>query len=209
MKRRLTTLCVFAVLLSVSTIGAATAQAASGDQPTAAGSAGAPSREQVLKLMSAMGIQQSVDQSLHQAQIQVKDAARESFLKQNPQSSDAATVKKLDEIFDSIPFFKFEDLAEVVIPIYQKNLTAADVQAGIDFYTSAAGKRLLEKVPIILHEANETGGKLVQEKMEAYANEIERKLTEFQAKLPKPAQPSDSGAEKKPDEKRKADEKAK
>jgi uncharacterized protein len=210
MNSRLGTSLKFVVLVFVLTIGPATAQAAAaGDsKPTANASGGQPSREQVLQLMTAMGIQQSVDQSLHQAQMQVKDAARESFLKQNPQANDAATMKKLDDVFDSTPFFKFADVAEVVIPIYQKNLSATDVQAGIDFYTSEAGKRLLEKVPIILHEANEQGGKLVQEKMEAYTTEIERKLTEFQAQLPKPAQ-SDSGTDKKPAEKPKADEKSK
>jgi hypothetical protein len=154
--------------------GAATAQAAAASPQ--------PSREQVLKLMTAMGIQQSVDESLRQAQIRVKDAARESFLKQNP-NPDAAALKKLDEIFATTPFFKFEDIAEAVIPVYQKNLSAGDVQAGIDFYSSDAGKRLLEKVPAIMHEANEQGGKLVQTKMEAYGDELEHRLDAFQLQL--------------------------
>lgn len=176
MESRLGTLLWSVVLLCVVMCGAATAQAA------ASANSDQPSREQVLKLMSVMEVQQSVDRSLHEAQIQVKDAARESFVKQNPQADDA-TLKKLDAVFDSTPFFKFEDIAEVVVPIYQKNLTAADVQAGIDFYSSPAGKRLLEKVPEILHEANEEGGKLVQKKMEAYGEELERKLEAFQSEL--------------------------
>ena len=87
-----------------------------------------------------------------------------SFEKKNP-DADAATLKKLDEIFDSTPLFSFDDIPEAVIPAYQKNLSAADVQAGIDFYTSDAGKRLLEKLPVIMREANESGGQLVQQKL--------------------------------------------
>ena len=91
-----------------------------------------------------------------------------------------ATLKKLDEVFDSTPLFTFDDIAEAVIPVYQKNLSAGDVQAGIDFYTSEAGKRLLEKIPVIVRETNESGGQLVQQKLKAYSEELERKLEAFQ-----------------------------
>ena len=67
--------------------------------------------------------------------------------KKNP-DADAATLKKLDDVFDSTPLFGFEAISETLVAAYQKNLSAADVQAGIDFYTSEAGKRLLEKVPV-------------------------------------------------------------
>jgi hypothetical protein len=181
------------IVLCAVMSGAAMAQA-----PKASGST-PPSREQVLKLMSAMGVQQSVDESLHQAQSKLKDAARESFLKQYP-NADAATLKKLDAVVDDTPFFKFEDIAEVVIPVYQRNLSADDVQAGIDFYSSEHGKRLLEKVPVILREANEEGGKVVQSKMEAYGDTLERNLEAFRAqvqKTPPPAsQPAAGGAGK-------------
>jgi len=177
MRSRLGTLFAFVVLLCATMSGAATPQAA------AAPTGGQPTREQVLQLMSAMGIQESINESLHQAQIRVKDAARESFMKQNPQATDAATQKKLDEVFESTPFFKFEDVAAVLIPIYQKNLSAADVQAGIDFYNSAAGKHLIAKVPEIMRQANEQGGKMVQEKMDAYGEAIEKKLQTLQTEV--------------------------
>jgi len=175
--------------------GAATAQAAS-DQP---------SREQVLKLMSAMGVQQSVEEALHRSQDSIKDAARETFMKNTPGTIDEATQKKMNEILDSEPFFKFDDLIDVVIPIYQKNLSAADVQAGIEFYSSPPGKRLMEKVPDILREANEAGGKIAQQKMEKYAEQLDRKLQVLQAELQakQPASKPAGAGEKKPEEKSK------
>jgi uncharacterized protein len=141
-----------------------------------------PSRAQVLKLMSAMGVQQSVDQSLRTTQQKVKAAARAAFEKKDP-GADAATLKKLDEVFDSTPLFTFDDVAEAIVPVYQKNLSAGDVQAGIDFYSSEAGKRLLEKVPEIIREANEQGGQLVQKKLQAYSEELERKLEAFESEV--------------------------
>ena len=183
------------VVLCLGMSGAAMAQAA-GNQP---------SREQVLKLMSVMGVQQSVEEALHRSQISIKDKARETFLANTPGTIDSDTTKKMEEILDTEPFFKFEDLVDAVIPIYQKNLSAADVQAGIDFYSSPSGKRLLEKVPEIFREANESAGKIAQEKMEKYAEQLDRKLQVLQAKVQakQPAPKPDAGAEKKPEEKAK------
>jgi hypothetical protein len=165
------------VLLFTTMCGVGLAQAIALD-PTP------PSRAQVLKLIAAMGVQDSVNGSLKATQNRIKLAARTSFLKKNP-DADAATLKKLDDVFDSTPLFDFEGISETLVPVYQKNLSAADVQAGIDFYSSESGKRLLEKVPVIIRESNESGGKLVQEKLKAYSEAIESKLTAFQSEVDK------------------------
>ena len=60
------------------------------------------------------------------------------------------------------------------------------MQAGIDFYSSDAGKRLLEKLPTVLREANESGGQLVQQKLAAYSEELQRKLETFEAEMHRP-----------------------
>lgn len=143
-----------------------------------------PSRAQVLKLMSAMGVQESVDASLKGMQGKMKLSARMAFQKKNP-DADAATLKKLDEVFDSTKLFSFEAISETLIPVYQKNLSASDVQAGIDFYESQAGKRLLERGPIIMRESNASGGQLVQQKLKGYSEELEHKLEAFQAEVDK------------------------
>src|SRR6266702_5647873 len=130
-----------------------------------------PSRAQVLKLMSSMGVQESIDASLKSTQLKLKLAARNSFQKKNP-DADAATLKKLDTVFDSTPLFTFESISETLIPVYQKNLNASDVQAGIDFYTSEAGKRLLEKVRVLIRESKEGGGKRWRKKLKAIGEEL-------------------------------------
>jgi hypothetical protein len=166
-----------------------------------------PSRAQVLQLMSAMGVQQNVDASLMATQAKVKVAARSSFQKKNP-NADAATLKKLDTVFDATPLFNFEAISEPLVAVYQKNLSAADVQAGIDFYTSDAGKRLREKLPVIQRESNASGGKLVQQKLMEYSAELERKLEAFQAELDqqKPAADKTKAAD---DKSKTTDEKSK
>jgi len=141
-----------------------------------------PSRAQVLKLLASMGIEQNVDTALRNTQNKLKVTARAAFQKKNP-DADAAAQKKLDAVFDSTPMFSFEDISESVIPAYQNNLNASDVQAAIDFYTSGAGKRLLGKLSEIQREANESGGKLVQQKLAAYSEQLTHKLEAFEAEL--------------------------
>jgi hypothetical protein len=157
-----------------------------------------PSRAQVLKLMSAMGIQQSVEASLKGMQNKIRVAARAKFQKTNPDSDDA-TMQKLDEVFNSTELFGFEAMSEPLVAAYEKNLSASDVQAGIDFYSSDAGQRLLEKVPLIIREASENGGKQVQLKLAAYSEELERKLAVFQSEVDnqKPAADKSNAAENK------------
>jgi hypothetical protein len=167
-----------------------------------------PSRAQVLKLMSAMGVQENVDASLKGTQNKIKTSARNAFQKKNP-NADAETLKKLDAVFDSTPLFSFEAISETLIPVYQKNLSASDVQAGIDFYDSEAGKRLLEKVPVIIRESNESGGKLVQQKLQAYSAELERKLEAFQAEVDKQRPPAADKSKSAEDKPKTTDEKSK
>jgi len=143
-----------------------------------------PSRAQVLTFMTAMGIQQNVDTALKNAQDKVKAAARASYKKNNP-DADAASLKKLDEVFDSTPLFGFAEISETIVSVYQKNLSASDVQAGIDFYSSEAGKRLLQKIPMILRQTNESSQQIVQQKLAAYGDEIARKLEAFQSQMEK------------------------
>jgi hypothetical protein len=52
---------------------------------------------------------------------------------------------------------KASDMVEMVIPIYEKHLTPADIDAIIAFYSSPAGKRLVEKQPLILADTMKVG----------------------------------------------------
>lgn len=183
------------VLLVTLPVGNAVAQTVAMD-PTP------PSRAQVLALLTAMGIRQNVESSLHKAQENVKSSARAALKKKHPEAT-AEDVKKLDAVFDSTPLFGFEEISETLIGVYQKNLSAADVQAGIDFYTSEAGQRLVGKLPTIIHEANESSQETVRQKLELFADTIQRKLTAFETEyekqhpLNKPAPPAAPSAENK------------
>ena len=150
----------------------------------AAGHAGStpPSRAQVLKLMSAMGVQQSVDSSLQSAQNQLKLAARNAFLKKNPEA-DAATLKKLDEVFDSTQLFSFEDSfrgADSGVPEESERRGRA---GGNRFLLLRGWKTAAGKVAGDHSRGQRERRTTGAEKLEAYSEELERKLKAFQAEL--------------------------
>ncbi|MDR3763014.1 MAG: DUF2059 domain-containing protein [Acidobacteriota bacterium] len=179
------------LLLAALSSGSALAQAVAMD-PTP------PSRAQVLALLTAMGIRQNVENSLHKAQLNIRTSAHNALKKKRPDATEA-DLKKLDAVFDTTPLFGFEDISEILIDVYQKNLSAADVQAGIDFYNSEAGQRLVGKLPTIIREANDSSQELVQKKLSNYADSLQRKLEAFEVEFEKqhPADKSAPGAENK------------
>ena len=64
--------------------------------------------------------------------------------------------------------FKADELVDLIIPIYQKYLSEADVLAIFEFYSSPAGKRFIKSQPIIMQEsmlAGQKWGEIISEKV--------------------------------------------
>ena len=53
-----------------------------------------------------------------------------------------------------------QEVYDALIPIYKKHLTEADVQGIMEFYSTPAGKSLIEKTPMIMQESMTVGGEL-------------------------------------------------
>lgn len=50
-----------------------------------------------------------------------------------------------------------DELVGVIVPIYQKYYTEKDIRVAIDFYRSPAGRRLVEKQPLVMQESMQAG----------------------------------------------------
>lgn len=49
--------------------------------------------------------------------------------------------------------FNVDQLVDLLVPVYQKQFTEEDVKAFLEFYNSPAGKKLIEKQPMIMQES--------------------------------------------------------
>ena len=50
-----------------------------------------------------------------------------------------------------------DELISAIVPIYQKHYTEKDIRVAIDFYRSPAGRRLVEKQPLVMQESMQAG----------------------------------------------------
>ena len=73
-----------------------------------------------------------------------------------------------DEFTAEVNKDAFENLINLILPIYQKHLTEADLLGVIAFYETPSGKKFAEKTPLITQEAMLAGqewGKQIGQKV--------------------------------------------
>jgi len=86
-------------------------------------------------------------------------------------------IKRIDEVSDTI-FAEFspDELIDAVVPIYQKHLSKADLEAILAFYSSPAGQKVMKEMPAIMSESIEAGGEIGRKKMESVNRKIEEQI---------------------------------
>lgn len=62
-----------------------------------------------------------------------------------------------DELQKEFAKTSIDDLTEMLIPVYKKYLTVADLEAIIAFYASPAGKKYAKNTPFIMQESMQVG----------------------------------------------------
>jgi uncharacterized protein len=68
---------------------------------------------------------------------------------------------------------------DAIVPIYQKHLTKADLEALTQFYGSPVGQKILNEMPAILSESMEAGGQIGQRMFAAKSAEFDKRVAEL------------------------------
>jgi hypothetical protein len=74
-----------------------------------------------------------------------------------------------DDMLKTIPL---DEMIDLMIPVYQKHLTKADVDAMVAFYSTPTGQKLIRDMPAIMQEA-----------MQAYMPFIQKYMTKIQDRV--------------------------
>jgi uncharacterized protein len=150
------------------------------------------SREDILKFMDVLHIQQTLVQLYEGMGRQAKVGAEQAFKEKIPDASPeqlAAVDKFAEGLFKDMPV---EEIVEAMVPIYQKHLTKSDMDGILAFYSSPAGQKLLREQPAMMQEGMEVGSTIGQKRMHS----IMEKMDEFIAELIKQEQQKRSGDKK-------------
>ena len=170
---------LFAVILALLLAGlpaVGRGQAANSASPLPAD---APSRDQVMTLMDLLQVRRSMQQMIVSMKEGMKSGALQA-LKRDVRDPSQKQIDKLNAIMDAaFEDIRLEDFIDVMIPVYQRHLSKADIEEMIRFYTSPTGQKLLREQPLMMQESMQAAQAVQQAKMGAVTDRIERKMKEL------------------------------
>ena len=69
---------------------------------------------------------------------------------------------------------RVNEIIEQLVPLYDKNFNEEDLKAFITFYSSPAGKKLLDTIPILMRDSVDISAKYFEEKFPAEKMEADK-----------------------------------
>jgi len=143
-------------------------------------------KEQIQQLFDVMEIRKQTRLMMDSMQQQMKAMSTETIKSRYPEIT-PAQMARLNRISDeSLKDFPVDGMLDDMIPIYQKYLTHADVDAMIVFYSSPTGKKLMQEMPQITQEAMQVSYKRMQKQVDRVMQRVEDMVKEDQQKEKQP-----------------------
>jgi len=96
---------------------------------------------------------------------------------QNMVGSFRTTYPNVDPTFwdDFLKEVKPEDLVNMVVPVYDRNFTDAEIDGMLAFYSSPVGQKVLSKLPVVLQESMQVGQTWGQELSKKIMQKLQQK----------------------------------
>lgn len=133
-------------------------------------------REDVLKLFDTMKIHDQMRLVMDSVLTQQRAMVHEALKKRDPNVS-ADELKRLDQFMSELTKdMPVNELLDDMIPVYQKHLTRADVDAMDTFYASATGQKLLREMPAMTAESIQAANPHMQAMIDKIMNRAEQEV---------------------------------
>ena len=164
-------------------VTAATAQVTVSTSPDAA------SRADILRLFDVLQIRSQMNAVMTQMMLQTRAMTHEQMKKRNPNITPEELAKAdamSEQLIKEVPV---DGMLEDMIPVYQKHLTKADVDAMIAFYTTPTGQKILREMPAMAAEGMQAMQPRLRKQMDETMQKVEEQTKGSTAK-PTPATPT-------------------
>ena len=181
MKRRL--LLILLVAFSASTLVAQSGTAV--DAPS--------TRDDILKLFEVMHVREQMRAVMEQVMQQTRSMGREALKKRHPEVTDEELARLDTMSQQTMKDVPIEGMLDDMVPVYQKHMNKADVEAMVGFYSSATGQKMLREMPAMTAEGMQAVYPRLQKQMDATmqrVEEMEKENLQKKDSSPKP-QPKD------------------
>lgn len=147
-------------------------------QVTSATADAPASKEQIEKLFEVMDIRQQTVTMMGSMQQQMQTITAQTIQTRYPQITRAQMVRLNQISEETLQKFPVDAMLSDMIPIYQKHLNQADVDAMIVFYSSPTGKKLMQELPQITQEAIQVSYQRMQKQVDAAMEQVEEMVKE-------------------------------
>ncbi|HXA86163.1 MAG TPA: DUF2059 domain-containing protein [Candidatus Dormibacteraeota bacterium] len=142
--------------------------------------ADAPTREDVLKLFDLLQINKTMDAVIQAAKQQSMEMVEQMASERMPDAT-AEQKKQLHEMMDDVMnqalgSAAMSEMLEATIPVYQRHLTKADLDAMVAFYSSAVGQKILHEQPAMVQESMQAAAGIQQKIARAMFQKIDERM---------------------------------
>jgi len=132
-------------------------------------------KDDILKLFRVMNTEDQMKQVMQQVIQEMAQMDKDAMQKRHPtitQDDLAQMDREFKEVAQSYPV---DQLMDDMIPVYQKHLTKADVDAMIAFYSSPTGKKLLRDMPAMTSEGIQAAYPRLQRNLDEIMKRMDEK----------------------------------
>lgn len=162
---------IMLMLVAASLLGcSAYAQDAGADAPA--------TKEEIQKLFDVMDIRHQTSVMMDSMQKQMHAMTIETIQSRYPEVTSAQMARLSQISDDTLKNLPMNEMLDDMIPIYQRHLNHADVDAMIAFYASQTGKKLMRELPQITQEAVQVSYNRMQKQIDAAIQRVEDMVKE-------------------------------
>ena len=142
--------------------------------------ADAPTRADVMKLFDLLQISKTMDVVISAAKQQSMEIAEQMIREKMPDAT-AEQQKQFREMLDDVMRTALgpaamNEMLEATIPVYQRHLTKADLDAMVAFYASPVGQKILHEQPAMVQESMEASAGIQQRIARAMFQKIDERV---------------------------------
>ena len=153
-------------------------------------SAAPATRDDILKLFDTMHIRDQMRLVMDSVAKQQREMIREGLKKRAPQMTEQ-DLGRLDQFTsDILKDFPVDGMLDDMIPVYQKHLNKADVDAMNAFYQSPTGQKMLREMPAMTAESMQASSPRIQAMMDKVMERAEQLAREERNKKTQTEQPA-------------------
>ncbi len=140
-----------------------------------------PTRADVLRFFEVMRIRTTMQEIRTAAVDQAHASLRDMISGELPSATPQQTAELEGMVDKMISAYTIDNTIEDLIPIYQKHLTKADLEATTAFFSSPVGQKFLDKEPLITGEALRVVNAKTGAQVASSMNAIYQRLDEMKA----------------------------